>query len=142
MAAGAKAVGLAGADVGAPGVTWSLPPAPHPFLAWGQRAAILRDAPHPAAAKLYLNWVLSAGVQRGGFLGWGVRTDVTPPDGPVWNYSNGHATEFVTFMEDRTEVERWRQTMVLLLGEVRGERTPGWLGLHPTTHARAGGAAS
>ncbi len=38
-------------------------------------------------------------------------------------------------MEDRAEVERWRQTMVLHLGEVRGEPTPGWLGLHPTRHA-------
>ncbi|MER5181002.1 extracellular solute-binding protein [Streptomyces sp. NPDC002896] len=135
VAAKARPIGLAGADAGLPGVTWHLPTGHHPFLAWGQRAAILRDAPHPAAARLYLNWMLSTDVQRTGFLGWGVRTDVIPDGGPVWAHANAHVAEFYTFMEDRASVEWWRQTMVLLFGEVRGEPTPGWLGLHPTRHA-------
>ena len=38
----------------APGVQWVVPDG-HPFMAWGQRAAILSHAKHPAAAKLYLS---------------------------------------------------------------------------------------
>ncbi|WP_405483538.1 ABC transporter substrate-binding protein [Streptomyces sp. NBC_00009] len=136
VAAKTHPVGLAGAAAGLPGVDWRLPTAPHPFLAWGQRAAMLRGAPHPAAARLYLNWMLSADVQRTGFLGWGVRTDVLPDSGPaVWDLPEAHVAEFYAFMEDRALVEWWRQSMVLLFGEVRGEPTPGWLGPRPTRHA-------
>lgn len=133
--AGTKQVGVAGAATGGSGTTWVTPSEGHPFLAWGQRAALLRDAPHPEAAKLYLNWMLSTERQAAGFNGWGVRTDVIPGGGPIWTYENAHVAEFAAFMEDRAQVERWRQTMILYLGEVRGEPTPGWLGLHPTRHA-------
>lgn len=132
---GHKLVGVGGAATGGSGSTWAVPTGRHPFLAWGQRAAIFRQAAHPNAAKLYLNWMLSQERQQAGFHGWGVRTDTAPADGPIWNYDNANLDEFVAFMEDRAEVERWCQTMILYLGEVTGEPTPGWLGLRPTRHA-------
>jgi len=105
----------------------------HPFLGWGQRAAILKGAKHIAAAKLYMNWQLSTARQQASYNGWSVRTDVTPAGGlkPIWQYPNAHVDGFATFMADRAEAERWRQTFSLYFGEVKGEPSPGWLGLHP-----------
>jgi ABC-type Fe3+ transport system substrate-binding protein len=105
----------------------------HPFMAWGQRAAILKQAKNPAAAKLYLNWQLSLTQQQASFNGWSVRTDVTPPAGlkPIWKYPNAHLDGFPRFMADRAEVERWKQTFALYFGEVKGDPTPGWPGLRP-----------
>lgn len=102
-----------------------------PFLAWGQRAAILKGAPHPAAAKLYMNWQLSPERQQAAANGWSVRTDIAPAGGlkPIWTYANAHITEFINFMSDRAEVERWRQTFTLYFGEFKGAPSPGWLGL-------------
>jgi ABC-type Fe3+ transport system substrate-binding protein len=136
VASGRKQVGIGGAGSLtaplAPGVRWVIPDG-HPFMAWGQRAAILAGAKHPAAAKLYLSWQLSPAVQQASFDGWSVRTDVTPPGGlkPVWDYPNAHLDGFPRFMADRAEAERWRQTFTLYFGEVQGAPTPGWLGLHP-----------
>jgi len=105
----------------------------HPFMAWGQRAAIFKQAAHPAAAKLYLNWQLSAAAQSNSFNGWSVRTDVQPSGGlaPIWTYSNAHIDGFPRFMADRAEAERFRQTFSLYFGEVQGAPSPGWLGLYP-----------
>jgi len=116
----------------APGVKWVIPDG-HPFMAWGQRAAILTGAKHPAAAKLYLNWSLSAPVQQASFDGWAVRTDIRPAGGlkPIWEYPNAHLDGFPAFMADRAEAERWRQTFTLYFGEVQGPPSPGVLGLHP-----------
>ncbi|MGW3961608.1 ABC transporter substrate-binding protein [Amycolatopsis sp. NPDC005003] len=132
---GRKPVGVGGSGStlsGSSTVKWVLPDS-DPFMAWGQRAAILKQAKHPAAAKLYLNWSLSLERQQAAFNGWSVRTDVTPPAGlkPVWQYPNAHVAEFPRFMADRAEVERWRQTFTLYFGEVQGAPSPGWLGLHP-----------
>lgn len=134
--AGTKAIGIGGSgSLTAPStaaVRWVVPDG-HPFMAWGQRAAILADAKRPAAAKLYLNWALSAAVQQNAFNGWSVRTDVTPAGGlkPIWTYKNANLEGFPRFMADRAEVERWKQTFALYLGEVQGAPSPGWLGLHP-----------
>ncbi|MGA4880129.1 ABC transporter substrate-binding protein [Streptomyces lydicamycinicus] len=114
-------------------VKWVLP-TDDPFMAWGQRAAILARARRPAAAKLYLNWLLSTDMQAANnAFGWPVRTDVTPAPGqkPIWEYGNAHLDGFATFMADRAEVERWRQTLTLYVGEVHGAPSPTWLGLHP-----------
>lgn len=102
----------------------------HPFLGWGQRAAILKGAKHVAAAKLYMNWQISAARQQSSYNGWSVRTDVTPAGGlkPVWQYPNAHVDGFAAFMADRAEAERWRQTFSLYFGEVKGDASPGWLG--------------
>jgi ABC-type Fe3+ transport system substrate-binding protein len=108
-------------------------PAGHPFMAWGQRAAILAGSSRPAAAKLYLNWQLSTARQQAAFNGWSVRTDVTPAGGlaPIWRYPNANLDGFPRFMADRADAERWRQTFALYFGDVQGEPSPGRLGLHP-----------
>jgi ABC-type Fe3+ transport system substrate-binding protein len=111
---------------------WVMPEG-HPFMAWGQRLAILRQAANPTAAKLYLNWVLSEERQQRSFSGWSVRTDVTPSPGlkPVWENPDAHVDGFPRFMEDRAAIERLKQTFALYFGEVKGDPSPGGLGLHP-----------
>ncbi len=107
-------------------------PESDPFLAWGQRAAIMSKATHPAAAKLYLNWWLSKQTQANFYM-WSVRTDVDPPNGykQIWDYPNSNLDQFPTFMADRSAVERFRQQITIEIGEVVGAPSPGWLGLHP-----------
>ncbi|MFJ8492836.1 ABC transporter substrate-binding protein [Streptomyces sp. NPDC094038] len=125
-------IGGAGAPLGTGPVRWVLPEKA-PFMAWGQRAAILRRAARPAAARLYLNWQLSTAQQQASFNGWSVRTDIAPPAGqkPIWEYPDAHLDGFPRFMADRAAVERWKQTFALYFGEVTGAPTPGALGLHP-----------
>ncbi|WP_416968982.1 ABC transporter substrate-binding protein [Streptomyces sp. 4F14] len=130
MAEGKKAIGLGGWVT--PGAEGSmLPNTPDPFVAWGQREAILKTARHPAAAKLFLNWQLSK--ERQTSDAWSVRTDVAPPTGlkPVWQYKNANLDAFPAFMADRTAAERLRQQVTLYIGEVQGAPTPGHLGTHP-----------
>lgn len=107
-------------------------PTRDPFMAWAQRAAILAGARHPAAAKLYLNWWLSKQTQSDFYM-WSVRTDVAPHHGyrPIWEYRNANLHGFDRFMSDRGLVERFRQQLTLYVGEVKGDPSPGWLGLHP-----------
>jgi ABC-type Fe3+ transport system substrate-binding protein len=125
-------VGTAGSAVSSSPVTFAIG-AGHPFMSWGQRAAILKQAKNSTAAKLYLNWQLSTETQNGSFNGWSVRTDITPPAGlkKIWEYPNGNLDGFPRFMADRASIERWKQTFALYFGEVKGDPTPGWLGLHP-----------
>ncbi len=136
VSSGRKAIGIGGAgSLTAPSTAatrWVVPSG-HPFMAWGQRAAILAKAARPAAAKLYLNWAISPEVQTNAFNGWSVRTDVTPAGGlkPIWQYDNANLDGFPHFMADRAEVERWKQTFSLYFGEVQGAPSPGWPGLHP-----------
>ncbi|MDX8048548.1 ABC transporter substrate-binding protein [Lentzea sp. BCCO 10_0798] len=131
-----KVIGIGGSgSLVAPATTtptWAVADG-HPFMAWGQRMAIFNDAANLAAAKLYVNWMLSVERQQAAFNGWSVRTDVTPPGGlkPVWQYPDSNLDGFPRFMADRAEAERWRQTFALYFGEVQGEPTPGRLGLHP-----------
>ncbi|MDX3193919.1 extracellular solute-binding protein [Streptomyces sp. MN03-5084-2B] len=136
VSAGQKAIGIGGAGsltAPASSPTRFVVADGHPFMAWGQRAAILAQAKNPTAAKLYLNWQLSPAQQQASFNGWSVRTDVTPPTGlkPLWEYPNAHLDGFPRFMADRAQVERWKQTFALYFGEVKGDPTPGWPGLHP-----------
>jgi ABC-type Fe3+ transport system substrate-binding protein len=134
--AGEKAIGIAAAgSLTAPSSSpgrFVLPDG-HPFMAWGQPAAILKQAKNPTAAKLYLNWALSPATQQASFNGWSVRTDIALPAGlkPIWEYPNANIDGFPPFMADRAAVERWKQTFALYFGEVKGDPTPGWLGLHP-----------
>lgn len=77
-------------------------------MAWGQRMAIFKDAANLAAAKLYVNWMLSAERQLSSFNGWSARTDVTPPGGlrPVWQYANSNVDGFARFMAARPAPRR------------------------------------
>ncbi|MET9671274.1 ABC transporter substrate-binding protein [Streptomyces sp. NPDC006475] len=130
-----KAIGVGGSGSAVSTSTtlkWVVPDEA-PFMAWGQRAAILKRAAHPAAAKLYLNWQLSEARQRASFNGWSVREDIVPHPAlkPVWQLKNAHVGGFSRFMEDRAEIERLKQTFALYFGEVKGDPSPGRLGLYP-----------
>ncbi|MEV8434906.1 ABC transporter substrate-binding protein (plasmid) [Streptomyces sp. HUAS 31] len=135
VSGGHKAIGVGGSGSAVSASTtlkWVVPDEA-PFMAWGQRAAILRQAAHPAAAKLYLNWQLSEARQKASFNGWSVREDIVPNSAvkPVWQFPNAHIDGFRRFMEDRAQTERLRQTFALYFGEVEGPPSPGWPGLRP-----------
>lgn len=99
-----KLIGIGGAGSMAPNgpVRWVVAD-DHPFLAWGQRAAVLKGAKNLNAAKLYMSWQISMANQATSFNGWSVRTDVQPEGGPkpIWAYANSNLDRFPEFMSDR-----------------------------------------
>jgi ABC-type Fe3+ transport system substrate-binding protein len=105
------------------------------YLSWGQRIAILKKAAHPAAAKLFMNWVVSKETQSTLYAGMSMSTrkDVANADGSkhAWEIEEANSNVFPTFMEDRASLERWKQTFALYFGEVQGEPGPGFLGVYP-----------
>ncbi|MDO4998237.1 MAG: ABC transporter substrate-binding protein [Neisseria sp.] len=108
------------------------------FVAWAQRAAILKDAKNKAAAKLYLSWLLDKETQQNVWYMWSVRTDVPAPQGykPIWEYKNANLKGFENFMADRAEVERFKGKIALFVGDVKGESSAGELGLTPVKALR------
>lgn len=108
------------------------------FVAWAQRAAIFKEAKHPAAAKLYLSWLLSKDFQENVWYMWSVRTDVAPPAGykHIWEYPNANLKGFENFMADRAALEQFRSQVRLFVGDVQGESSAGELGLTPTKALR------
>ncbi|GLE06491.1 hypothetical protein PINS_up015738 [Pythium insidiosum] len=107
------------------------------YLSWGQRMAILAKAPHPAAAKLFLNWILSRDVQKTIMGPFSSRKDVMIENEKAtgeplpWSVTRAGSLEFQKFMEDRAGLEELRAKLAIYFGEVRGEPTPGQLGLYP-----------
>ncbi|RKW34031.1 MAG: ABC transporter substrate-binding protein [Lautropia sp.] len=104
------------------------------FVAWAQRAAIVKGARHLETARLYLNWLLDKDTQQNVWTMWAGRTDVQPPAGykPVWEYSNANLSAFERFMADRDGVERFRSRIQLYVGDVQGPSSAGVLGMTPT----------
>ncbi|KAG1703151.1 hypothetical protein DVH05_008063 [Phytophthora capsici] len=98
------------------------------YLSWGQRVGILKKAKHPAAAKLFMNWAISHEAQTSVVFN-SVRTDINA--NKPWDIPEANMANFPAFMEDRAKVEQWKQTFALYFGEVQGEPSPGFLGLHP-----------
>ncbi|MEU5195160.1 hypothetical protein AB0G86_14055 [Streptomyces scabiei] len=115
------------------GTVGMLPRTDDPFVARGRREAIMRDARHPAADRLFLDWQLSK--ERQTSDGWSVRTDVAPPAGLKRGrqYRNADIDGFPAFMRNRAAAERMRQQMTVYVGEVVGDPAPGRLGTHPGT---------
>lgn len=99
----------------------SFVPATDPFLVWPQTAAIFRQAKHPAAAKLYLSWMVSKEFQEN-YPSWRARKDVPPPPGykQFTDYPNTDPADFIAFMRDRTRVEALRKQMERHFGPVTG----------------------
>ncbi len=97
------------------------------FQSWAQTAAIFKDAQHPAAAKLYLNWLLSKPFQQYGVPQWSVRKDVPPPAGykPLLDYPNSSPVGFHAFMRDRAGVERFKAQLELYVGAPQGPNPAG-----------------
>jgi len=97
-------------------------PKKDPFVMWAQTAAIFKDAQHPAAAKLYMNWALEKEQQATGYT-WSVRRDVPPPNGyknPFDYKSQTKMMAFFKFMMDRQAVESFKTQITLIVGEVEG----------------------
>jgi ABC-type Fe3+ transport system substrate-binding protein len=91
-----------------------------PLPIWPQTTAIFKDAPHPNAAKLYIDWFLQKDQQAR--LGtWSVRKDVPPPTGlkPIFDYQL--ANEFRSFIVNEKLVEDERKKFESYVGRPKGE---------------------
>ncbi|KAH8161909.1 hypothetical protein CIB48_g6337 [Xylaria polymorpha] len=91
------------------------------FVSWAQRAAILKDAPHPEGAKLLHNFLLSQEHQSSTGT-WSVRGDIPAPAGYP-NLTDIHSTNadgFEGFMADRERAERLRLFFEDKLGTPQG----------------------
>jgi len=99
-------------------------PANDPFNSWVQHGAIFKNAPHKAAAKLFLSWLTSRTAQQQLIAPWtwSVRKDVAPPAGlrPLATYHQTDVAGFQAFMSDRDAVERFRSQLQLYVGQVVG----------------------
>ncbi|KAK6840798.1 hypothetical protein PG987_001658 [Apiospora arundinis] len=91
------------------------------FVTWFQLAAIPKDAPHPEAAKLLHNYMLTPEWQstRGS---WPVRSDVPPPAGypSIVEMPGTSITYFREWMSDRPRLERLRTWFEDKLGSAQG----------------------
>ncbi|MGK5547974.1 ABC transporter substrate-binding protein [Streptomyces sp. URMC 127] len=110
-------------------------PEKSPWVAWPQTGAILKDAPHKAAAKLYLSWILSKQYQQNSY-GWSARTDVAAPAGRkgIFDYDNMNPLGLGRFMSDRAALDRYKARVSLYVGDVKGANPAdpqGKLGLYP-----------
>ncbi len=90
------------------------------FLTWFQTAAIPTQAKNKAAAKLYMNWMLSEEMQ-GTWLQFPVRFDIEAPGGyKSVLHHNTSPGDFRRWMMQRDQVERFRLQMRQLIGEAVG----------------------
>jgi ABC-type Fe3+ transport system substrate-binding protein len=95
------------------------------FQSWYQIGAILAAAPHPAAAKLYMNFRLSLDAQKNSAQ-WPARKDVSVPNWkPIADYPNTDPAGCRDFMSDRARVERLRNIMEDIIGPVVGKNPTG-----------------
>jgi ABC-type Fe3+ transport system substrate-binding protein len=125
-----------GTGGGRSGLAQQTYPARSPWVAWPQTAAVLKQAPHKAAAKLYLSWLLSRDAQQHDIFTWSARTDVAPPAGAkaIFDYPNMNPLGLGTFMSDRTALDRYKARITLYVGDVQGVNPAdpdGVLGLYP-----------
>lgn len=91
------------------------------FQAWYQIGGILAKAKAPAAARLYLSYLLSTAHQNPVWA-FPARNDVEAAAGlkPIADYSNASPAGFAKFMADRGKVERWRFIFESLIGPAEG----------------------
>lgn len=95
-------------------------PTNDPFLTWAQTGAIFKDARHPAAAKLYMSWMLSL-PNSSNPRQFPIRKDVAPPAGyKTLDQYNTRPEDFLAFMRDRARVERLKSLFERLIGPVEG----------------------
>jgi ABC-type Fe3+ transport system substrate-binding protein len=101
------------------------------FLSWPQPFAIFKDARHPAAAKLYINWLLSKDVQDRSRQ-WPVRRDaaVSGGYGPITQYRTMPA-QFRLFLHDRARLEKVRDQFEQAIGPMKGPNPTGVEGIFP-----------
>jgi ABC-type Fe3+ transport system substrate-binding protein len=80
--------------------------------------AILKDAPHPNAAKLFLTWALSRDEQERGPAGYSPRADVPPPPGMSPLTSDRFATGYRDFLGDGSRLPELRRRFESFTGPV------------------------
>ncbi|MCQ8771915.1 ABC transporter substrate-binding protein [Streptomyces telluris] len=122
-----------GSSGSASGLSKTSIPEKSPWVAWPQTGAILKDAPHKAAAKLYMSWILS---KQGQQNRWSARTDVATPAGRknIFDYPNMNPLGLGAFMSDRAALDRYKALINLYVGDVKGANPAdpeGRLGLYP-----------
>ncbi|WP_416971020.1 ABC transporter substrate-binding protein [Streptomyces sp. 4F14] len=115
-------------------------PKQSPWVAWPQTGAILKNAPHKAAAKLYLSWILSKDAQKNDIGTWAARTDVPAPAGRkgIFEYKNMNPLGLGEFLSDRTALDRYKSRIGLYVGDVQGVNPSdpkGVLGLRPVSQS-------
>lgn len=84
---------------------------------------VLKAAPHPNAAKLYLSWQLSKEVQGKNPILYSPRRDVPPPAGMPPLTSPRFANGYRDFLGDGTKVAAIRQRYEALTGPVTNKAT-------------------
>ncbi|KAI8171660.1 hypothetical protein K4K54_005318 [Colletotrichum sp. SAR 10_86] len=93
------------------------------FVTWGQRGAILKDAPHKEGAKLLHNFLLSDEYQNPNVTGsWSVRRDIPAPTGwpDLMEINSTNPIDFERFMVNRERVERLKIFFEDKIGTAQG----------------------
>jgi Bacterial extracellular solute-binding protein len=97
-------------------------PADDPMPVWPQNAAILDRSPSPAAARLFLRWLLEPDQQnafaQGG--GWSPRLDIAPPPGLPPLADLNIANRYPAFITRTALAQAYRDRFAALIGPVTG----------------------
>ncbi len=93
-------------------------PVDEPMPVFTVSAGIFRDAPHPAAARLYLSWLLQPAQQARSPL-FSTRNDVPSPAGLAPLLSYRIANDYVGFVSDEVRLRELRARYERLIGPVR-----------------------
>lgn len=101
------------------------------FLSWPQTAAILAQAPHKEAARLFLSWMASREATVARTAQWSVRRDVPAAPGfkSIFDY-NTAPLQFRQFMRDRSRVERLKSQFEHIIGPATGANPTGVRGIY------------
>jgi len=93
-------------------------PADDPLPIWPYTAGIFKSAPHPNAAKLFINWYLSPEVQAKTGT-WSPRSDVPPPYGwkPILSYKV--VNTYRDFVTNTKQLEELRKRFEAYTGPIK-----------------------
>ncbi|EDQ98112.1 uncharacterized protein LACBIDRAFT_336261 [Laccaria bicolor S238N-H82] len=94
------------------------------YVTWPQTAAIFATTKMPETAKLFMSYIMSDEWQADGFPSSGYATRKQFDTDGVLNQTLTNPLGFVTFMQDRANVERWRFQFETTLGTPQGDHNP------------------
>jgi ABC-type Fe3+ transport system substrate-binding protein len=114
-------ISLGAEDRQAGRLAFAIPPE-DPMPVWPQNAAILDGSPSPAAAELFLRWLLEPDQQnaiaRAG--AWSPRLDIGPPPGLAPLAELNVASGFLAFITNTADAQAYRDRFAALIGPVTG----------------------
>jgi ABC-type Fe3+ transport system substrate-binding protein len=113
------AVSFAASPTDAAVVSSKLPTEDH-YVTWPQTGAIFASTKMPETAKLFMSYVMSDEWQAVAFPGSVYATRKQFDTNGVLNQTLTNPLGFVTFMQDRANVERWRFQFETTLGTPQG----------------------